>query len=149
MLKTLRSTGSEKAPGASTQVNAKGRVHVDSPSYKGTLKKVNWPENGLEFLFIYPVEDGHEAHELYKRMKRDVKTGIVVMIFKQDGSAIAIDLATEKWKSYPGRPSEREMTRLQKGALRSCHPRHDPEGYFKAMQEHGAGLCSLPRKELR
>jgi hypothetical protein len=140
MLKTIRSTGNEKAPDALAKVNTEGRVHVDGSSYNGTAKKVNWPANGLEFLFIHPVESSTEALELYQRMKRDVKQGILVLIFKDDCSAIAVDLATRKWKKYRSRPSEEELMKLQKGALNHCHPRHDPEGFFRVMREYGVGV---------
>lgn len=141
MLKIQRS-GTEKAPGSLTQGNTEGQGSVSTPNgfYPQSGQKVkralNWPENGLEFLFIYPVDSTTEALKHYRRMLKDVRKGILVMIFQTDGSAIAIDLQTKKWKSYNGRPSERELTKLQKGSLNNCHPRHDPEGYFKAMREH-------------
>jgi hypothetical protein len=140
-------TGNEKAPDAPIQGNAEGHVYVDSPSYRETGKKVNRPENGLEFLFICPVDDGLEAQETYKEMKKNCDRGILVMVFRNNCSAIAVDLKTRKWKQYEGRPSERELTKLQKGSLNSCHPRHDPEGYFKVMKQHGVesnpGPCEI------
>jgi hypothetical protein len=134
---TFSPTGNEQAPGAPAKGNTEGPVHSDGQSYTETGKKVNRPENGLEFLFICPVDDGLEAQELYKQMKKNCDRGILVMVYRNNCSAIAIDLKTKKWKEYPGRPGERELTKLQKGSLNSCHPRHDPEGFARVMRQHG------------
>lgn len=88
MLKPQRNTGTEKAPGSLPKGITEGHVLADSQSYNSNEGKVkrtpNWPENGLEFLFIYPVDDGGEAYELYKEMKKNCDRGILVMVFRNN-----------------------------------------------------------------